>query len=277
MDTKQISWTNKCIKHGIEPLKFETYKYETDKKEFIIHFFEIHEITPSLRDYIDSKICRIVEGRLSKTKLKYIKENILLFIEKKCKKQKIHNSTTAMGAITEFFIHLFLSLQDYQQECLFSNLEENSIKKGFDGIYSKDEEIWIMESKSGLSTTKGISHHTKLKEAYADLKEKTSGQTSNNPWKNALHHSIVAGSKKDIVESIQQLLSNTYEKRFNPIEEHNIIPSATIIFNNNLITFDKETIAEEIMEDIHSFKAKQIHFICATKKTLNCFVDYLKS
>ena len=55
-----------------------------------------------------------------------------------------------------------------KQEFLFFNLEENSIKKGFDGLFSKDSETFLVESKSGTILTKGISHRTKLKTAYTD-------------------------------------------------------------------------------------------------------------
>lgn len=275
MSAEQKPWISECIKHEIEPLKFETHKYKTDEKEFIIHFFEIHEITPSLKKYIDSKICRIVEGRSSQTKLEHIKKDILSFIETKCQKCQIHNSSIAMGAIVEFFVHLFLSLQDYQQECLLSNLEEGSIKKGFDGLYSKDEEIWLMESKSGLLATSGVSHHSKLKIAYTDLKQKINGQKT-QPWRNALNHSIIAGSEQNIVDAIQQLLSDSYEKQCKSIEWFNIIPSATIILNDNVMSIDTQSIIQEIAENIHFFQAKQVHFICATKKSLDHFVNYLR-
>lgn len=36
------------------------------------------------------------------------------------------------GAVAEFFVHLYLNILGLKQECLFLNLEENSIKKGFD-------------------------------------------------------------------------------------------------------------------------------------------------
>jgi hypothetical protein len=127
-----------------------------------LHIFELQEITDEIKSFIDSKIVNITNGT-RKIDLKIVKTKLKNFLASK------KGSTTEMGAIAEFFIHLYLSTQGYKQECLFFNLEENSIKKGFDGYYSKETLEWIMESKSGLSSTKGISHKSKIKEAYDDL------------------------------------------------------------------------------------------------------------
>ena len=43
------------------------------------------------------------------------------------------NNDWKMGATAEFFVHLYIRLNGFRQECLYLNLEENSIKKGFDG------------------------------------------------------------------------------------------------------------------------------------------------
>lgn len=276
MSAEQKPWISECIKHEIEPLKFETHKYKTDEKEFIIHFFEIHEITPSLKNYIDSKICGIAKGIQRAVTLQKVKKEILTFIERKYQNSSIENSTTAIGAIAEFFIHLFLSLQEYKQECLYLNLEENSIKKGFDGVYSKADEIWIMESKSGLSTTNNISHQGKLSDAYTDLKAKLMGESQNDPWENAYHHAMCARSDQDIVNFIEQAISNADKNDYKPMSEYNLMPSATIFYDGKCKTFDKTNIEKKIIEKINTFESKQIHFICVSKKSLDLFINYLK-
>ena len=78
------------------------------------------------------------------------------------------DDTTKIGAVAEFFIHLFLRELGYKQEFLFYNLEERSIKKGFDGYFSQGETQFIVESKSGFESTRNISHKAKIKEAYND-------------------------------------------------------------------------------------------------------------
>ena len=81
------------------------------------------------------------------------------------------------GSIAEFIVHLYLKACGFSQECLFKNLEEGSIKKGFDGYYTYSNEEWIMESKSGSIKTSGITHRAKIKEAYDDLKNKIDGES----------------------------------------------------------------------------------------------------
>lgn len=57
------------------------------------------------------------------------------------------------GAISEFFVHLYLKSKGLKQECIYTNMEENSPKKGFDGVYSSNTRVWYMESKSGSNTS----------------------------------------------------------------------------------------------------------------------------
>ncbi|MFY2508239.1 hypothetical protein ACN3E9_08105 [Vibrio pectenicida] len=108
-----------------------------------------------------------------------------------------------MGAISEFFVHLYLQESGYKQEFLFFNLEEGSIKKGFDGFFSKNSDTFLLESKSGSIKSKKISHKDKLKSAYSDLENYVSGKSEkgkNNPWKNAYNHAshIDVGTEKSI-------------------------------------------------------------------------------
>ncbi|RXI33618.1 hypothetical protein CP964_06280 [Arcobacter defluvii] len=181
-----------------------------------------------------------------------------------------------MGAIAEFFIHLYLSTQEYKQECLFFNLEENSIKKGFDGYYSKETLEWIMESKSGLSSTKGISHKSKIKEAYDDLDNKLKGNVSNNPWENAFRHADQksVNTQQNIVTNIDNF-SNEFELGiFKDIKDFNIIPTATIFLDGSWSN-DIEKIKQEITTLISTLQYQKLEVICFTKKSLNIFIDYL--
>lgn len=91
-----------------------------------ISVFDIESIEP-IRELLDSYICSICEG-CSATDLVAIKTRL---------KNRFQDKTDArwkMGAVAEFFIHLYMNINGYKQECLFLNLEEGSIKKGFDGF-----------------------------------------------------------------------------------------------------------------------------------------------
>lgn len=83
------------------------------------------------------------------------------------------DSNRKKGAISEFFVHLYLKSKGLKQECIYTNMEENSPKKGFDGVYSSNTRVWYMESKSGSNISE--EHKDKISEAYRDLKNKFEG------------------------------------------------------------------------------------------------------
>jgi len=118
-----------------------------------IHLIVIEDVTNELKQLVDDQIVNICENDDDFT-IDFVKNDLKNFFKKK-------DENTTMGAVAEFIIHLYLKTIGYQQECLYRNLEEGSIKKGFDGYYTYLSEEWIMESKSGSITTKAISHKKK--------------------------------------------------------------------------------------------------------------------
>lgn len=189
-------------------------------------------------------------------------------------------SDVKRGAIAEFFIHLYLNSNNFKQECFYLNLEEpKSIKKGFDGFYSFKDDEWIMESKSGLSTTKNICHVNKVKEAYADLKKKfSSDPNENDPWKNAYMH---AGHQDlSTSESIKSKLRKCAQKFANAqpidISEYKIIPASTIYVVNSNYSFPEiNVLIDEIKSTVSYLTYKEILAICITQHSMDIFTEYL--
>lgn len=187
---------------------------------------------------------------------------------------------TRMGAAAELFAHLYLKTNGYKQEFLFFNLEEGSIKKGFDGFFSKNAETYILESKSGSISSQKISHKDKLKHAYSDLEKYVSGNSDkgkNNPWKNAYNHAshIDVGTEKSIRKKIKNLQDMFDQGTFNKISEFNIITYSTIFLNDSW----DSTASTEILNDnnfVLGFDGKTIKAMCLTKASLNSFIAYLE-
>jgi hypothetical protein len=180
----------------------------------VIHIIDIDDINSDLKLFIDEHFVNICEGD-SGSYLEQVKRIVLDFLSSK-------DLNTKMGATAEFFLHLYLKLLGYKQECLYLNLEEGSIKKGFDGYYSlNDIEEYIMESKSGSSSTNGISHPSKIKEAYNDLKNSLAGtKSNNNSWKNAYNHAshIDVKTANKIRKNIKKLSDEFDDNILNPLK-----------------------------------------------------------
>ncbi len=244
---------------------FTTYS-EDSENNIQISVIDIEAITDELKEFIDEnihQICLGEDGNLSTIKLD---------LKKRIEGWGDQNKT--IGSIAEFFVHLYLRYYGYKQECLFFNLEENSMKKGFDGLYSIENELWFMESKSGLITTSGITHASKIKEAYNDVKTKITTDVSNNPWLNAYNHARIVGTKKNLRDNLKRLSDDFINKQYQNIEDKNIIPCATIFLNGVWSPQNHNKIIKSIKK-ISVLKGKAIHVICITQNSYDMFMQYL--
>ncbi|MDU8432762.1 hypothetical protein RYA99_26720 [Pseudomonas syringae pv. actinidifoliorum] len=237
-----------------------------------LHVINIESLDTKITNYLDDFLVSICEGS-SDSELDLVKIRLRKFLEDK-------DTNTRMGAAAELFSHLYLRMIGYKQEFLFFNLEEGSIKKGFDGFFSKDSETYLLESKSGSISSKKISHKDKLKNAYSDLEKYVSGKSEkgkNNPWKNAYNHAshVDVGTEKSIRKKIKNLQDMFDQGTFNKITEFNIITCSTIFLDG---VWDS-TASADILNDnsfVLSFDGKTIKAMCLTKSSLNSFIEYLE-
>jgi len=232
-----------------------------------IHFLKIDDINDNFQSLLDTYIVSICDSE-DDTPIDIIKAELRTFFNSK-------DSNTTMGAVAEFLVHVYLKAIGFNQECLYRNLEENSIKKGFDGYYSYSNEEWVMESKSGSIDTKGINHKGKIKEAYSDLKNKLEGKGTNNPWRNALNHAKVVGASTDILKNIKTLSQNYVRKTYPDISTLNIIPASTIFHDKGGDVKNFSVKHGDIASLIETVDYGQINVICINKKSITAFVKFL--
>jgi hypothetical protein len=237
-----------------------------------LHFINIPTLNDDIIDYIDTCIVSICEGATD-TGLATIKKRLIAFLTPK------KGSTTEMGAIAEFFGHLYLTEIGFNQEFLFLNLEEGSIKKGFDGYYSINNETWIYESKSGSLATEGASHKSKVLSAYSDLKDKISGNPANNPWQNAYNHAchINVGTNESIRKNLKALANAFSQGTRQDIGSFNIIPGSTLFIEGVWTNIDTDDLAPKLKQLITTFNFNKIHIVCVNKASIDLFWDYLES
>lgn len=235
---------------------------------------DIKELTQSDFDILDQYVVRICEGN-SDSSSALTKKNLYNFLVTK-------DLRTQYGAVAEFFVHLLVNWSGLRQEFLFRNLEEGSIKKGFDGCFSDKSEVFLLESKSGSTDTKGISHKSKVREAYNDLRDVISGQSKksqNNPWRNAYNHAshIDLEPIKGIRKKLKKLSDNYDSGEFHEISNFRVIIASTIFQETPVNpTFHEQSLRDA---DVHfkKFKAKQALIFCITKATFSNFINYLQT
>jgi hypothetical protein len=238
-----------------------------------LHVIDLKVLTDDIIKLLDAQIVGICEGDSDST-VAQVKSNFLRFLSTK-------DERTVLGATAEFFVHLYLNENGFKQEFLFFNLEEGSIKKGFDGYFSKESKEYIVESKSGSSSTKNISHKSKIREAYNDVKSNVEGKSSkstNNPWRNAYNHAshIDVQCIKPIRQKIKKLSDLYNSGKYIKVEEFNIIPCSTIFLDGIWVDDYSMKILNVEIEFLKEIKAKTAKIICLTKNSNLQFMEYLR-
>lgn len=239
-----------------------------DNVEF--HYISIKDFDAKMVKFINENFVNICRGDNNQTPLEIIKKTAYNFFVGK-------DERTRSGASAEFFMHLYLRSIHFKQECMFLNMEETSVKKGFDGYYSRDDEEWILDSKSGNARSKSVSHPDKIKEAYTSMKNQLNGTAQNDPWQNAYQH---ANSKDvdstDSILSILQSFSNDFVlKKYHSPENFNIMPAATIFLNGEWEDYNVDEIYTKVSKAISKFKYRKLIILCCTKRSLDLFMEFL--
>lgn len=220
-----------------------------------------------LQKTIDNEFVDIMHADPYNYDLSSTKNELLDFINSKTLKQKY-------GIVAEFFAHLTLRQLGYTQQCIFKNLEESSMKKGFDGLYSLNDDFWLAESKSAYTET---THIAKLQEAINDLKAKIEIKSNNNPWMNAANHIMVLenGKRNESIKERIKKLSSEYQKGIcHKLEDYNIIPISTLFIENSQDINTIELCCKSLLEDNNYNK---IIFICLDNYVYDEFLKYLES
>lgn len=237
-----------------------------------LHIIEIESISAALGDLINDKIRLITEGNTS-TDLATVKKRLYDYLQKK------KGTTIEMGAVAEFMIHVYMNHTGFKQEFLFYNLEERSIKKGFDGYYTINNQEWILESKSGSNSVTGNNHPSKFSEAYADLEKKIKDVDGNNPWRNAYNHAchIDVQSAEDIRKNLKILADNFDSSAYTKIENLNIIPASTLFLEGIWSAANQSELESQIRTSLVSKTFKGMHILCINKKSIGLLEDFLNA
>ncbi len=180
------------------------------------------------------------------------------------------------GMLGELIVHVLTGLlhPDHKTIVPYFNLEERSIRKGFDSvIYSPDMGIWVYEVKSSKNTSLQVNVDSKtkslIKTAHDDLSAKLADQDDTTRiWDNAMHGVQVACSHSDEKRILKEIILDYQDaartEDCSP-NLHNVILSSVLISNS-----DKEIGADCVGEKYKEYKSTYGKlFIFAVHKSLS--------
>ncbi len=243
-----------------------------------INYFS-DEIKSAIRENL-SKIC-YGSLKTSTSRITYNYQNTLReFLDRYEKK----SPDTKKGMIGELLTHILLLtyFPEFHVVSPYFNLEEKSIKKGFDVVLFsiENKELWITEVKSGeLHQGKNANETTKqlLNTAKKDLNKRLN-ENNNTIWENAINGAMIAlDQKNDIKDAVLEILG------INSDEATSINATSTdknVILVSGLFSSLKDKVEEDTVKEISNAFSKekifrQIIIFSFQKNTFLKIVDFL--
>lgn len=189
---------------------------------------------------------------------------------------------TKVGMIGELITHLFLTGDGapYSSVNRLFNLEEASIKKGFDLVVRdlSSNELHFVEVKSSAVMSKNPT--TKLTRLLRTADKDISGKLNapaDNLWDNALAHCSSAMRKTDLRDRIEDILAAFKEDAYEAPSSgtHHVILSA-ISFNKTAgyCTPQAYETARKAVKAWGSYKS--LTYFVAQKKTYEAIIDFIE-
>lgn len=241
------------------------------------HFLNIKEYDDDFKKLIDENISKICNGILGDSDIDIIKIELKRWFDGK-------DDTKKCGFVAEFLCHLYMKQLNFEQHFLFRNLEEtNSMKKGFDGVYMFQDEIWLYESKSTLHTTLNVKHNANIGEAFWDINKKLNGTKLDSkknpidPWTNAISHASLqqVNPNKTLIVNLNEFKKRFFKSDFEDIKNFNVIPSSTIYLESNWMEIEESILENDLINLIKKYNYKKMNVVCINKKSFNDFINYI--
>jgi hypothetical protein len=193
---------------------------------------------------------------------------------------------TKIGMVGELLSHLLITelYDDFNVASAFFNLEENSIKKGFDLILCRtsDKTLWITEVKSG-KLHKGKNHdqttRNLLNSAKQDLNKRLN-ETEKKYWYNSINS--VRSSLHDETDYKNTLLKILRSEGNNAVDKKATSKDNSVILITNLFdSIDTKISLPPIIQFTNKLKKADIFantlVFCIQKETYTKVIDFIRS
>lgn len=185
----------------------------------------------------------------------------------------------AIGAVGELLLNVLIrEFTDMKIVSPFFNLEERSVKKGFDIIaVDSNQDLWIIESKAGRLgvnlTTSTDKVCERLKVARNDL-DKRLNEDNSQLWLNAINSVRTAlddNSEKRTIVAILDENSSSAES-----DDKNVVLGGTVfsVFDS---VIDEVKLGDLYKTILDSGKFSKLRLIAIQKATYQAIIHYLKS
>tara|TARA_R110000823_G_scaffold198080_4_gene329170 strand:+ start:9378 stop:10172 length:795 start_codon:yes stop_codon:yes gene_type:complete len=188
------------------------------------------------------------------------------------KRYATKSENTKKGMIGELLTHILLlkNCPDIKPANPLFNMEESSIKKGFDLIVfdEKHEEMWVTEVKSGSAGTISANtfNRTLLNTAKNDLKTRFSDNQT-HIWLNAINGARLALSSGKVKDRINQILEICHKEASDELQDgcdkNVILVSVTYKHTSDPVTAKeinkkrKKIVEEQLFRDIIVFSIQK--------------------
>lgn len=254
--------------------------YNDDKVTVCI----VEEISNELKELIRenlSAICHGAESANRNPRIYSYQRTLKEFLQRYDSKP----ANTQKGMIGELLSHIILlkHKEEFTSINPFFNMEERSIKKGFDILFIEIEsknKLWITEVKSGnLGQVACSSDKNKelLNKAKTDLSTRLN-EDNTQIWFNAIHGASVAVKSNNIrdvvIEILESGLEESLESCFTSIDKNVILTS--VLFND----INDEICIGDVVESRNSIVSETIFNDIITlsiqKNTYQAVVQFLK-
>tara|TARA_B100000678_G_scaffold291403_1_gene308125 strand:+ start:10573 stop:11373 length:801 start_codon:yes stop_codon:yes gene_type:complete len=245
--------------------------------------FTIEDISDELKVVIRARLSEICHGaaKASRTTLIYSYQATLKAFFGKFDKKSLD---TQKGMIGELLTHvLFLHYEDeFRAASPFFNMEEDSIKKGFDLVlhHKGTSEIWFVEVKAGecgvessINKLGGL-----LSLAKNDLKTALNSER-NTLWQNAVNGANLVMQDSELKSQIETLLESFNEKAVagaSVSTDYNAVLVAVCFSGEQTFATGAEFEGRHISQkDMKEFR--DLMSIALQKATIQSVVDFLRS
>lgn len=246
--------------------------------------FWISEFTEELKSAIREQLAEICHG-VNFAKSGHITYNYINTVKEFLKRFETKSEKTKIGMLGELLLHLIIHcyFDEYKSVTPFFNMEERSIKKGYDAVLTEvaNPTLWIIEVKSGKKHAYKNSDQTindLIDLANNDLKVRLNDDNT-TLWLEAINGAQISfdnnSSMKPAVIDILQDWSDTTVNGTYSSDDKNVILTGVLFSGlSEMITMDNANKQHSLVENANTFN--KLYVIAIQKETYEKLYDFLK-